>query len=108
MGDEDYMVKTKEVLGLFVAQKEEEKKEAEPEPVVEAAPEPEEDEGAKKKKEEEEGCQVNWFPPALSIHSEGYCCCCFDSCVNTNLQLQRVAAALHTHMTNIPLTSSGA
>jgi len=48
--DEDYMVKTKEVLGLFVAQKEEEKKEAEPEPVVEAAPEPEEDEGAKKKK----------------------------------------------------------
>merc|ERR1712219_88118 len=43
--DEDYMVKTKEVLGLFVAQKEEEKKEAEPEPVVEAAPEPEEDEG---------------------------------------------------------------
>merc|ERR1712121_266967 len=42
--DEDYMVKTKEVLGLFVAQKEEEKKEAEPEPVVEAAPEPEEDE----------------------------------------------------------------
>merc|ERR1712182_164186 len=28
--DEDYMVKTKEVLGLFVAQKEEEKKEAEP------------------------------------------------------------------------------
>merc|ERR1712083_1127051 len=48
--DEDYMVKTKEVLGLFVAQKEEEKKEAEPEPVVEAPPEPEEDEGAKKKK----------------------------------------------------------
>merc|ERR1711915_526620 len=48
--DEDYMVKTKEVLGLFVAQKEEEKKEAEPEPVVEAAPEPGEDEGAKKKK----------------------------------------------------------
>merc|ERR1711962_174426 len=48
--DEDYMVKSKEVLGLFVAQKEEEKKEAEPESVVEAAPEPEEDEGAKKKK----------------------------------------------------------
>merc|ERR1712221_30103 len=36
--DEDYMVKTKEVLGLFVAQKEEEKKEPEPEPVVEAPP----------------------------------------------------------------------
>merc|ERR1712226_919484 len=31
--DEDYMVKTKEVLGLFVAQKEEEKKEATPPPV---------------------------------------------------------------------------
>merc|ERR1711953_831114 len=30
--DEDYMVKTKEVLGLFVAQKEEEKKEATPPP----------------------------------------------------------------------------
>merc|ERR1712200_151621 len=48
--DEDYMVKTKEVLGLFVAQKEE-KKEATPPPVEEAPP-PEEDEGegAKKKK----------------------------------------------------------
>merc|ERR1711973_860622 len=31
--DEDYMVKTKEVLGLFVAQKEEEKKEEAPAPV---------------------------------------------------------------------------
>merc|ERR1712173_461951 len=48
--DEDYMVKTKEVLGLFVAQKEEEKKEAEPEPVVEAPAEPAEDEGEAKKK----------------------------------------------------------
>merc|ERR1711875_214047 len=47
--DEDYMVKTKEVLGLFVAQKEEEKKEAEPEPVAEEAP-AEEDEGEAKKK----------------------------------------------------------
>merc|ERR1712180_461803 len=46
--DEDYMVKTKEVLGLFVAQKEEEKKEA---PVVEeAAPAAEEDDGEAKKK----------------------------------------------------------
>merc|ERR1712088_458290 len=34
--DEDYMVKTKEVLGLFVAQKEEEKKEAESGPAVPA------------------------------------------------------------------------
>merc|ERR1711920_1033140 len=47
--DEDYMVETKEVLGLFVAQKEEEKKEPEPEPVVEEAP-AEEDEGEAKKK----------------------------------------------------------
>merc|ERR1739845_8216 len=50
--DEDYMVKTKEVLGLFVAQKEEEKKEPEPEPVAEEAP-------AEEDEEEEEGCQVN-------------------------------------------------
>merc|ERR1711975_166147 len=48
--DEDYMVKTKEVLGLFVAQKEEEKKEPEPEPVVEEAPAEEDEGGAKKKK----------------------------------------------------------
>merc|ERR1712098_402904 len=49
--DEDYMVKTKEVLGLFVAVKEEEKKveEAPVEEVAEA--EPEEDADAKKKKE---------------------------------------------------------
>merc|ERR1712110_128284 len=40
--DEDYMVKTKEVLGLFVAVKEEEKKvEEKKEEVVEAAPEEE-------------------------------------------------------------------
>merc|ERR1712132_6404 len=46
--DEDYMVKTKEVLGLFVAQKEEEKKvEEKKEEVAEAAPE-EEDGDAKK------------------------------------------------------------
>merc|ERR1712117_673782 len=47
--DEDYMVKTKEVLGLFVAQKEEEKKEEAP-VVEEAAPPAEEDEGEAKKK----------------------------------------------------------
>jgi Ca2+-binding EF-hand superfamily protein len=48
--DEDYMVETKQVLGLFVAQKEEEKKveEVPEEAPVEAAPE--EDEGEKKKK----------------------------------------------------------
>jgi len=47
--DEDYMVKTKEVLGLFVAQKEEEKKEEAP-VVEEAAPAAEEDDGEAKKK----------------------------------------------------------
>merc|ERR1711999_36501 len=48
--DEDYMVKTKEVLGLFVAVKEEEKKvEEKKEEVVEEAP-AEEDGDAKKKK----------------------------------------------------------
>merc|ERR1712236_42080 len=51
--DEDYLIKTKDVIGLFVAQKEVEKKEEEPAPppapVVEEAP-PEEDEGDAKKK----------------------------------------------------------
>merc|ERR1711993_116652 len=48
--DEDYMVKTKEVLGLFVSVKEEPKAE-EPAPVEEApAEEPDEDADAKKKK----------------------------------------------------------
>jgi len=47
--DEEYFCKSKEVLRLFVAQKEEEKKvEEAPEPEVEAPPE--EDEGDKKKK----------------------------------------------------------
>merc|ERR1719508_413768 len=50
--DEDYMIKTKDVVGLFVAQKEEEKKEATPPP---PEPEPVEEE----EEEEEEGCQVN-------------------------------------------------
>jgi len=47
--DEDYMIKSKDVIGLFVAVKEEEKKEPTPPPVVEEAP-PEEDEGDAKKK----------------------------------------------------------
>merc|ERR1711879_1013047 len=47
--DEDYMIKSKEVIGLFVAVKEEVKKEPTPPPVVEEAP-PEEDEGDAKKK----------------------------------------------------------
>merc|ERR1712168_1239165 len=36
--DEDYMIKSKDVIGLFVAVKEEEKKEEAPPPVEEAAP----------------------------------------------------------------------
>merc|ERR1711862_84649 len=49
--DEDYMVKTKEVVGLFVAVKEEEKKEEKKEEApVEAAPEEEGDAKKKKKK----------------------------------------------------------
>merc|ERR1739844_523700 len=48
--DEDYMVKTKEVLGLFVAVKEEEKKVEEPAKVEEVAPAEDEDADAKKKK----------------------------------------------------------
>merc|ERR1712002_881264 len=47
--DEDYMIKGKDVIGLFVAVKEEEKKEEAPAPVVEEAP-AEEDEGEAKKK----------------------------------------------------------
>merc|ERR1712018_787334 len=55
--DEDYMIKTKDVIGLFVAVKEEPNVE-EPAPVEEVAEaEPEEDADAKK--EEEEGRQVN-------------------------------------------------
>merc|ERR1719393_1148872 len=50
--DEDFMIKTKEVVGLFVAVKEEEKKvEKKKEEVVEEAP-AEEDGDAKEKKEE--------------------------------------------------------
>merc|ERR1712110_130693 len=47
--DEDYMIKTKDIISLFVAVKEEEKKEPTPPPVVEEAA-PEEDEGEAKKK----------------------------------------------------------
>merc|ERR1712177_54789 len=47
--DEDYTIKSKDVIGLFVAVKEEEKKEEAPAPVVEEAP-AEEDEGEAKKK----------------------------------------------------------
>merc|ERR1711908_155210 len=51
--DEDYCIKTKEVVGLFVAVKEEEKKVEEAPAPVEEAPAEEEEE------EEEEGCQVS-------------------------------------------------
>merc|ERR1712025_1478968 len=48
--DEDYMIKTKDVIGMFVAVKEEEKKEEAPPPPVEEAAPAEEDEGEAKKK----------------------------------------------------------
>merc|ERR1739849_20745 len=48
--DEDCMIKTKDIISLFVAVKEEEKKEEAPPPVEEAAPAAEEDEGEAKKK----------------------------------------------------------
>merc|ERR1719402_850300 len=50
--DEDNMIKSKDVIGLFVAQKEEEKKEEAPVEEAPAEEEPAEDEGAAKKKEE--------------------------------------------------------
>merc|ERR1712066_942567 len=52
--DEDFMIKSKDVIGLFVTQKEEEKKEEAPPPpapeTVKAAPEEEEKKKKKKKK----------------------------------------------------------
>merc|ERR1712106_748769 len=48
--DEDYMIKSKDVIGLFVAVKEEKKEEEAPAPVGEAAPAEGEDEGEAKKK----------------------------------------------------------
>merc|ERR1712243_7316 len=47
--DEDYMIRSKDVIGLFVAVKEEEKKEEAPPPAAEA-PAEEDDEGEAKKK----------------------------------------------------------
>merc|ERR1711926_18786 len=56
--DEDYMVKTKEVVGLFVAVKEEEKKEEKKEEApVEAAPEEDEGDAKKKKKKKEKAAK---------------------------------------------------
>merc|ERR1712079_318181 len=54
--DEDYMIKSKDVIGLFVAVKEEEKKEEAPPPVEEAAP-AEEDEGEAKKKKKKKAAK---------------------------------------------------
>merc|ERR1712027_304110 len=56
--DEDYMVKTKEVVGLFVAVKEEEKKEGKKEEApVEAAPEEDEGDAKKKKKKKKKAAK---------------------------------------------------
>merc|ERR1719394_2418774 len=56
--DEDYMVKTKEVVGLFAAVKEEEKKEEKKEEVVvEAAADDEGDDAKKKKKKKKKAAK---------------------------------------------------
>merc|ERR1712149_121199 len=56
--DEDYMCKTKEVVGLFVAVKEEEKKEEKKEEApVEAAPEEDEGDAKKKKKKKKKAAK---------------------------------------------------
>merc|ERR1711937_581119 len=58
--DEDYMIKSKDVIGMFVAIKEEEKKEEAPPPVEEApaaAEEPEEGEAKKKKKKKKKAAK---------------------------------------------------
>merc|ERR1711973_27156 len=55
--DEDYMVKTKEVVGLFVAVKEEEKEEKKEEAPVEAAPEEDEGDAKKKKKKKKKAAK---------------------------------------------------
>merc|ERR1711909_46376 len=68
--DEDYMIKSKDVIGLFVAVKEEEKKEEAPPPVEEAAP-AEEDEGeAKKKKKKKKKAPSKWLFQYLNEASE--------------------------------------
>merc|ERR1712173_130233 len=57
-GDEDYMCKTKEVLGLFVAVKEEEKKvEEKKEEVAEEAPAEDEGDAKKKKKKKKKAAK---------------------------------------------------
>merc|ERR1711976_501252 len=56
--DEDFMIKTKEVVGLFVAVKEEEKKvEESPAPVEEAPAEEEADDSKKKKKKKKKAAK---------------------------------------------------
>merc|ERR1711862_1090467 len=55
--DEDYCIKTKEVIGLFVAVKEEEKKEPTPPPEVVEAPPEEEDSKKKKKKKKKKAAK---------------------------------------------------
>merc|ERR1711872_239177 len=67
--DEDYMIKSKDVVGLFVAVKEEKKKEAPP-PVEEAPPAEEEDAGEakkKKKKKKKAGQRTDSQSPKKSL-----------------------------------------
>merc|ERR1712123_347539 len=57
--DEDYMLKSKDVVGLFVAVREEKKEEEAPAPVEEAAPaeDPEEGDAKKKKKKKKKAAK---------------------------------------------------
>merc|ERR1712106_657905 len=57
--EEDYMLKSKDVIGLFVAVKEEKKEEEAPAPVEEAAPaeDPEEGDAKKKKKKKKKAAK---------------------------------------------------
>merc|ERR1739836_21509 len=67
--DEDYMIKTKEVVGLFVAVKEEEKKVEEAPAPVEEAPAEEEnaDDSKKKKKKKKKAAKLTGL---TSLHSK--------------------------------------
>ena len=55
--DEDWMCATREVLKMFVQQKEEEKKQPEPEPEPVPEPEPEEEDPKKKKKKKKKAAK---------------------------------------------------
>merc|ERR1719333_869158 len=65
--DEDFMVKTKEVVGLFVAVKEEKKVEEKPAPVEEAPAEDEDGDAKKKKKKKKKAANHTTALPRLPV-----------------------------------------